>query len=241
MRQVGDGTQLDGQDRLFLGVTEQLARPLVTLSRLSELAAADDPVRAADYWRIVQGIADSSLRLVESYALNLRMHGKLTPLALEPVTVSALLYDTAESLAPLAGRYGVKLELDTGPRVQPVLADRAVLQSAFESLGQVFITAQAEADEHSPVRLSAHRSRYGVVAGLYGGSVQLGTESLRRAHQVHGKARQPLQQLVSGPAAGVFVADSLLQTLEARLHVARYHNMTGLAATLQPSQQLQLI
>jgi hypothetical protein len=50
-----------------------------------------------------------------------------------------------------------------------------------------------------------------------------------------------LQRLVSGPAAGVFVADSLLETLSAHLHVARYHNLNGLAATLQPSQQLQLI
>lgn len=241
MRQVGDGAQLNGQDRLFLGVAEQLSRPLLTLSRLSELAATDDPSQSPAYWQMVQGIADSSLRLVESYSLSLRVSGKLTPLSLEPVTISALLYDTAESLASYASQYGVSLELDTGPRVQPVMADRGVLKSAFESLGQVFITAQAESDEKMPVRLSAHRSRYGVVAGLYCGSAQLGTESLRRARQVHGKARQPLQQLVSGPAAGVFVADSLLQTLESRLHVARYHNMTGLAATLQPSRQLQLV
>jgi hypothetical protein len=39
----------------------------------------------------------------------------------------------------------------------------------------------------------------------------------------------------------VFVADSLLQTLAARLHIARYRNLTGLATTLQPSQQLQLV
>lgn len=241
MRQVGDGAQLNGQDRLFLGVAEQLARPLLTLSRISELASSDDPKQASHYWQMVQGIADSSLQLVESYSLSLRVHGKLTPLALEPVTISSLLYDAAESLAPFASRYGVRLELDTGPRVQPVLADRAVLRSAFESLGQVFITAQAEAGDHSPVHLSAHRSRYGVVAGLYGGSVQLGTESLRRARQVHGTARQPLQQMVSGSATGVFVADSLLQALESKLHVARYHNMSGLAATLQPSKQLQLV
>jgi hypothetical protein len=178
---------------------------------------------------------------VESYSLSLRVHGKLTSLALEPVTISSLLYDTAELLAPFASRYGVRLELDTGPRVQPVLADRAVLMSAFESLGQVFISAQAEAGDRTPVHLSAHRSRYGVVAGLYSGSVQLGTESLRRARQIHGTARQPLQQMVSGSAAGVFVADSLLQALESRLHVARYHNMAGLAATLHPSKQLQLV
>jgi len=109
------------------------------------------------------------------------------------------------------------------------------------SLGQVFVLSQAEADEPSSVHLSAHRNRYGVVAGLYGCSAQLGTDSLRRAHALQGRARQPLQRLVSGSAAGVFVADSLLRTLAAHLHVARYRSLTGLATTLQPSQQLQLI
>jgi len=238
MRQVGDGTQLSSQERLFLSLVEQLARPLLTVSHLSELAVTDDKATSAS-WQTVRAITNSSLQLVEGYALGLRVHGKVTPLTLEPVTISSLLYDTAESLASFAGQYGVDMELDTGPRVQPVLADRAVLRAAFENLGQVFITAQAE--ERLPVRLSAHRSRHGIVAGLYGGSAQLGVDSLRRARMIQGRARQPLQQLVSGPAAGVFVADNLLQTLAAHLHVARYHNLTGLAATLQPSQQLQLV
>jgi len=125
--------------------------------------------------------------------------------------------------------------------LRPILADRAVLQAAMTSLGQVFVLSQAESDVPAAVRLSAHRSRYGVVAGLYSHLPQLGADSLRRAHALQGRARQPLQRLVTGPAAGVFVADSLLRTLAARLHVARYHSLTGLATTLQPSSQLQLI
>jgi hypothetical protein len=240
-QQVGDGTQLSSQERLLLGLAEQLVRPLMTMSRLGELSSDAGTENSLEDWRLVQSLADSSLQLVESYVLSLRVHGKITPLALEPVTVSSLLYDTAASLAPFAKQYGVEVELDTGPRVQPVFADRMVLHSAMVSLGQVFITAQAESDEHTPVRLNAHRDRYGIVAGMYGDSVRLGADSLRRAKAVQGRARQPFQQLVSGPAVGVFVADSLLQALAARLHVARYRSLTGLAATLQPSQQLRLV
>jgi hypothetical protein len=240
MRQVGDGARLNEQERLFLSLAEQLARPLLTVSHLSELASADGSA-STEHWQTVHAITDSSLQLVESYALSLRVHGKVTPLAMEPVTISSLLYDTAERLAPLAKQYGVEIELDTGPRMQPVLADRTVLQSAFESLGQVFLASQAEAEDRAPVHLSAHRSRYGVVAGLYGEATTLGVDSLRRARSAQGTARQPVHQLVSGPAAGVFVADSLLQALATRLHVARYHSMAGLAATLHPSQQLQLV
>lgn len=240
MRQVGGEMQLDEQERLFLGVVEQLVRPLLTVSHISELALVGDSADT-EHWQTVQALTDSALRLVESFSLSLRVQGKLTPLALEPVTVSSLLYDTAERLEPFAKRYGVEIDLDTGPRAQPVVADRAVLQSAFESLGQVFVAAQAQADEHASLRLSAHRSHHGVVAGCYSNSATLGVDSLRRARAIQGRARQPIQQLINGPAAGVFVADSLLQTLAARLHVARYHNMTGLAATLQPSRQLQLV
>lgn len=241
MQQVGEGTQLNGQERMFLGLAEQLTRPLLTVAHMSEQAIADDAKASLEAWQTVRAVAESSLQLVESYALSLRVHGKITPLEIEPVTISSLLYDTAATLLPYAQQYGVKIELDTGPRMQPILADRTVLHAAMTSLGQVFIASQAESEEVSPVHLSAHRSRYGIVTGLYGGSSQLGADSLRRARAAQGKARQPLSHLVSGPAAGVFVADSLFQTLASRLHVARYHSLTGLAATLQPSQQLQLI
>ena len=241
MGQVGHITGLSSQEQLFLGLAEQLARPLLTLTQLAELASGDDPATAAARWQLVQAIADSSLQLVESYALSLRVHGNVLALNLEPVTVSSLLYDTAHALQPFAKQYGVDLELESGPRLQPILADRAVLQSAMTSLGQVFVLAQAESEEPAAVRLAAHRSRYGVVAGLYGQMPHISVDSLRRAHALQGAARQPLSRLVSGPAAGVFVADSLLRTLAARLHVARYRSLTGLAATLQPSQQLQLV
>ena len=241
MGQVGQSIGLSHQEQLFLGLAEQLTRPLLMLTQLAELATGDETLAAEKHWQMVRAIADSSLTLVESYALSLRVHGKVTSLQLEPITVSSLLYDTAHELQAFANQYGVELELESGSRLQPILADRAVLQSAMTSLGQVFVLSQAESDEPSVVRLAAHRSRYGVVAGLYGHAPQLGADSLRRAHALQGTARQPLQRLVSGPAAGVFVADSLLRTLEARLHVARYRSLTGLAATLQPSHQLQLI
>lgn len=240
MQQSGSNPRLTKEEQLFLGLVEQLTRPMLQVSRLAELAK-NDPASGKEYWEIAEAVTSSSLQLLESYALSLRVHGSVTPLEFESITVSSLLYDTAESLKLFAKQYGVGLELDTAPRLQPIITDRKVLQSAMTSLGQVFIAAQAEAESETAVRLGAHRSRYGIVAGLYGGSQQLGVDGLRRAKALKGRARQPLQRLVSGPAAGVFVADSLLETLSAHLHVARYHKLTGLAATLEPSQQLQFI
>jgi hypothetical protein len=160
----GRGALNSEQERLFLSLVQELSRPLLQIARLSELSAAD-PAAGASQWELAQAIANSSLQLVESYALSLRLHGRVSTLAIEPVTVSSLLYDTAQALQPYARQYSVLLELDSGPRVQPILADRAVLQSALLSLGQVFVLSQAESEESTPVHLAAHRSRYGVVAG----------------------------------------------------------------------------
>jgi hypothetical protein len=231
--------RLSNEERLLLSVIEQFSRPLLQIERLAELAGQTPP-EPAD-WQAVQLAAASSLQLAESYSLSLRLHGQLTPLELEPLAVSSLLYDIAQALAPQAKQYGVALELDTGPRMAPVMGDKTVLRAALLSLGQVFVQSSAEQEQPVAVRLAAHRGRYGAVAGLYSSGLELGADSLRQARHLYGRARQPLQRLVSGPGAGVFVADSLLASLQSHLHVARYHKLTGLAATLTPSSQLQLV
>jgi hypothetical protein len=233
--------QLSGQDRLLLSVVEQLSRPLLHMSRMAELATQADAASQQAHWQTVRTLADSSLQLAESYALSLRLDGKLSMLELQPLTVSSLLYDTAHLLEPYAKEYGLAIELDTGPRVAPVLADRQVLQSALLSLGQVFVQGGAESGQQATIRLAAHRGRYGVVAGLYSSVHELGADSLRQARSLYGRAYQPLQRLTAGPAAGVFVADALLGAVASHLHVARYHKLTGLAATLTPSAQLRLV
>ncbi len=235
------GRQLQNDERLLLSVAEQLTRPLLQINRLAELAAADPSAATTEQWQTVQTIAGASLQLAESYALSLRLTGQLAALEFEPLTISSLLYDTAAVLEPAAKQFGVTLELDTGPKAAPVLADRMVLLAALRSLGQAFIEGGAESDQPAVVRLAAYRSRYGIVAGLYSSVHELGADSLRQARQLQGRARQPLQRLTAGPAAGVFVADALLQNLSSHLHAARYHKLTGLAATLLPSPQLQLV
>jgi hypothetical protein len=64
---------------------------------------------------------------------------------------------------------------------------------------------------------------------------------LSRARKLGGWAQQPYGELVSGPASGLFIAENLLAAVSGKLHVARYHNATGLAATLPACRQLQLV
>lgn len=231
----------DQEERLFLSIAEQLSQTFLHIARIAETIPLVDAVTRDQQWSLVHDVAESAMLLTDSYALNARLVQHLVSPELEPVTVSALMYDAAQQLAPLAKRYGIELQLADLPRMSPVMSDRIVLQSALVSLGQVFVAAEAENEVARPLQLAAHRSRYGIVAGLYAETSELSTDAFRRSRSLYGTTRQPIARLASGPATGVFVADNLLHAVAAKLHVARYHNLTGLATTLPICNQLQLV
>jgi hypothetical protein len=59
--------------------------------------------------------------------------------------------------------------------------------------------------------------------------------------QLCGKVRQPFTMLAGDSGAGLFVAEAILQAMEANLRVGKHSKNYGLATTLQPSQQLSLV
>lgn len=241
MKQHGVAAVTDQQERLFVSLAEQLSQNFLKITRIAETAPFSDGATQELQWALVHDVAESAMLLTESFALNARLVQHLVTPQLEPVTVSALLYDAAQQLVPLAKRYGIELQIADLPRMSLVMSDRLVLQSALVSLGQVFVAAEAGNEIVRPLQLAAHHSRYGVVAGLYVEGSELSTEAFRRARSLYGSARQPLARLTSGPATGVFIADNLLHAIAAKLHVARYRNLTGLATTLPVCNQLQLV
>ncbi len=228
-------------EQLFLSLSEQLRYAFLQIARTAELAPTLAAAEQLEYWDLTQQVADTALQIAESYALQARMHADNLPLAVEPLAASSLLYDAAQALDPLAKRYGVQLELDNSRHSQPIMGNRELLQAAMVSLGQVFVLAQAQSGTNSPVRLAAHQSRYGVVAGVYGDQHEIDASALRRARQLAGVSVQPFAKLAAGPVAGVFIAESLLQSMATKLHVARYQKLSGLATTLPSCNQLQLV
>lgn len=241
MKQDEQSQAIDHQERLFLSLAEQLSQTFLRLARVAETAPSSDELTRLQQWSIVHDVSEAAMLLTESYALNVRLVQHLATPELEPITISSLFYDAAQQLTPLARRYGVELRLADLPRMSPVISDRVVLQSALVSLGQVFVAAQAENEMIQPLHLAAHRSRYGVVGGLYSEQSELSADAFRRAQSLYGTARQPIARMTSGSASGVFIADNLLRAVATKLHVARYHNMTGLATTLPVCNQLQLV
>ena len=224
---------------LLLGLAEQLKLPLLQIARRAELASFGQEVDI----NAIQATADSALRLIDSYLLGVRLaENNQESLALEPVSVSSVLYDTAQQLSSVAKFYGVHLELSIAGKYGPVLANRQGLQAALTSLGMSLIEALPALDGKSlTLELGAHRSRYGIVAGLYSDTQSLTIESLRRGGELLGKSRQPLVGASHSSGAGVFVADAILQAMKLRLQTTRHNRLYGLGAVLQSNNQLQLV
>jgi hypothetical protein len=228
-------------NELLKSVAEQLKVPLAIIARHAELGGLQDG--AVDAATIATQ-ADAALLLVDSYLLGLELLRTQTQLELEPVSVSSLLVDTAHDLYGFARQYGVEVDLESAGRFGPVMGNARGLKAALLSLGFVLVEAQAAACSEgggARVLLATHRTPHGIVAGMYGATQTVTAEAWRRAQALCGKANQPFMALGGGTAAGLFVADTILRSMDSRLRVGRYAHANGLAATLQPSQQLQLV
>jgi hypothetical protein len=120
--------------QLLLSVAEELKLPLLQIAREAELG---EQARLDS----IQTTADAALRLLDNYALGVRLALEPAELAPESVSVSSVLYDVGQQLEGLARSYGVTLELNVAGRFAPVVAHRQGLQAALVSLGAALIEA----------------------------------------------------------------------------------------------------
>lgn len=227
------------QERLLRALAEQLKLPLLQIARTAEFAQSN-PDTNPEHLGDISYTADMALRLIDGYLLSVQMQS-LPNLELEPVSLSAVLQDTAHRLSLLAQQYGCDVELNLAGKYEPVMANREALEAAYTSLGYAFIEALPAKDARHIVTLAVHRSNQGIVAGVYGDHPAWGSDVFKRGRALYGQARQALPVLSASSGAGVFIADALFDTMASPLRMARHHKLNGLAATLAPSKQLQLV
>ena len=227
---------------LLKAVADELKLPLIYIARQAELARLTNIPKDRALAEVEQS-AGAALEFVDSYLLGLQLAESQQTLELEPVSVASVVYDVAERLEPLAHQRKVRLNLELGSPLGPVMAHRAGLGAALLNMGASVIEAQTVSANDKPpiVTIAAYRDRSGVVAGLYAPGLQVSATELRAARQLQGIARQPLKRFSAGPSAGIFVAQNILEAMAGRLRAARYHKQAGLAAVLIPSQQLRLV
>jgi hypothetical protein len=223
-------------ERLLRALAEQLKMPLLHIARAAELSGK----KPTQVLQNISYTADMAMQLIDSYLLttDLQAHPSLQ---LEPVTVSSVLQDVAQKLVPLARQYDHDLEVSLSGKYGPVMAHRESLEAAYTMLGYAMIESQAPSEKRQTVLLGAHRSSSGIVAGVFGKQTGITTDMFRRGRALYGRSRQPLSSMSNSAGASIFIADSLLHSMSAPLKIAHHHKMAGFAATLLPSQQLQLV
>ena len=204
-------------EHLVLALMEQLKMPLLQIAHHAELAHE----HALNEVGIT---AERALSLVDNYLLAVRLNQQ--ELQFEPVSVSSVLYDVAHQLTPMAKQYNCDLELRLDGKYQPVMSHKAGLHAALVTLGQSFI--EAEPALRPTVVLAGYKSRRGITTGLF-------TES----GQTPKLGISP--KLPSAVDANIYVADSIFQAMAAKLYAAKHRKLNGLAVTLMPSTQLQII
>jgi hypothetical protein len=122
------------------------------------------------------------------------------------------------------------------------MAHRQALQAALVSLGTALIEAlPAQDDSQLRLHLATHRSRYGIVAGVYANTRQVSRDALNRGRRLQRHTRQPLIGLSHSSAVGVFVADTILKSMQLKLSASRHNKLYGLGTVLRPNHQLQLV
>ncbi len=224
---------------LLLVVAEELKLPFMQIARLAEQAElSGQKLNTA----LIESTADSALKLIDNYILGVRLSLSPERLGLENVSVSSVLYDTREELYSYAKNYGVDLDLNIAGKYGPVSANKKGLEAALVSLGAALIEAlPAIGTCQLRLKLATHRSRYGIVAGVYADTKQVSLSALQAGRKLSISSRQPLVNLSHSSGAGIFVADSILKAMNLNLTVSRHDKWYGIATILPLSQQLQLI
>lgn len=228
---MGASVQLQ---QLLLNVAEELKLPLMQIARQAEQGQIDA--------RFARTTADTALRLLDNYALGVRLAMEPRSLTTEAVSVSSVLYDAGQQLDGLAKNYGVELDISIQGKYGPVTANRQALLAALTSAGAALIEAlPAMEAPQLRLQLAMHRSRYGLVAGLYTDTKQLSSQALKQGRGLYAASRQPLRDLTHTSGAGIFVADAILRSMDLKLTASRHQRLYGLGTVLRPNPQLQLV
>lgn len=229
---------------LFFSLAEDLKLPLIQISRIAEFSKNNNETKLL---RQIEAIADNSLHLIDSFILNSSLQNLGNLESLQPVSINASLQDSAHLLSKYAENNNCNIEIEITGKLEPILANPNALKSAMINLGKVFINYEKERQNNSSnnpkcyIKLASHRTRSGIAAGVFTDSRSINSKILRQAKKIHGKAINPMNQLVSNNGIGIFIADILLKQMSSGLRVAYHHKQTGLAATFSPSHQLELV
>lgn len=225
----------DSNTRLMRALAEELKLPLMQISRSAELRQLD----GSDNQQIIETTASNALRLLDGYILTTQLTGEQQQLEIEPVSVTAVLYDTAQDLYKISKLYDSSLDIRVNGRCGQVMSNARALRAALASIAYTFVSSGISSKQQ--IMLTASKSNRGVITGVSSDNCQFSAQELQLARKLYGNARQPAKTMTSNSGAGIYLADRLFEAMESRLKVGHHRGNVGLFAWLMASQQLTLL
>lgn len=226
-------------DNLFASLAEQVKLPFTQIKYAAEILSQSDDQDKEKLINTISQASTSALSLIDSYLLNIEL-GRQAHLELEPVSMSSMMYDVAQSLDAFAKLQNCRLEINISGKYGPVMANNRAVFSAFRALGYSFIEAVSSSSKITTISLSVSKTPKGINTGIFA-DIDLSSSLLNQARELKGKAHQPFINFDSGPGAGIFLADELMIKMNSEIRVTKVGGLNGLAAVLRPSNQLSLV
>jgi hypothetical protein len=226
----------DVNTRLLRALAEELKLPLLQIARQAELGKQTDTQKSL---QIIETTADATLALVDSYLLTTQILLQQQALELQPVSVTAALYDSAQHLQRLSKLYNAKVDIEVHGKCGQAMAHPAGLQAALTALAYSFMSGSN--GEKKRIIFFANKCEEGISTGVVSTKTSFNSHDLETARRLYGNAHQPAASISSGSGAGVYIADQLFAAMASSMRVTRQRKSAGLLATLLPNQQLALL
>ena len=214
-------------------LAHELKNPLINIASFAELGGEASLQK-------IQTTAEDSLMLIDSYLLSAQAEYGQSLLALSPVSLGSVLYDTSNLLRNTAQKHNVSLVIDD--RTQDlVMTHRKALTSIMTVFGKTLINSN-ENGHHHEVVLRGYRTRAGNLGvGLFTSNNRISQDDLSRAMGLRGRARMPLARNNAYSNISLSIADGLCRAIGGKLSVKHMGKLSGLSTELPQSEQLALI
>lgn len=222
-------------NNLSYSIAHELRIPLLNIARLSELQqSATKPSFEA-----IETIADSVLKLLDSYLITTRYSNQQIRLELEPVSLSAVMYDVAQYMDRLSRTQNCELRLKVQKNSGLVLAHPQGIKAAFLSLCYAFLHSTDQTSK-AVITLEAHRMQGRVIAGIVSDDIHIEKGAFTKGQKLMGNAYQSMKDIPTN-GAGYFIAANLFETMTVPLQYIHSNRRFGIMGTFHSSSQLTLL
>lgn len=185
---------------------------------------------------------------LSKYGLNLlhytlfAIESQQSSMPLTSVSAAAALHDVYFELGPLAKAYGVKINFDASPSLEPVYANKTSIQGSVYALVAGLITG-INTESSANITIAVQQTKPGQQRiGVYSNILALKPSLVNKSlNKLGGPKRMAMPDITHRSGLGFAVSKELAERLNARYHSFDHLKNKGVGFYLPESAQLSLL